>query len=78
MAADTCFERCAPLAMGLQPTEQAADSKRRVQKKENSIFDIKPASKMNFGDLTAWYLDMEKVKTLSSYRLIGLILKKFN
>jgi integrase len=53
-------------------------SKRVVQKKENKIFDTKPDSNMAFNELAEWYLDLEKVKALSSYWLIELSLKKFN
>jgi hypothetical protein len=33
-----------------------AEGKRRSQKRENRIFDIKPDSKMTFNELTKWYL----------------------
>jgi hypothetical protein len=44
-----------------------ADGKRRIQKRENRIFDIKPESKMTFEELTKWYLDLQKVKALAPY-----------
>ena len=53
-------------------------SKRVVQKKENKIFDIKPDTKMTFNELAEWYLDLEKVKALSSYWRVKLSLDKFN
>ena len=53
-------------------------SKRVVQKKENKIFDIKPDANMTFNELAKWYLELEKVKALSSYWVIELSLKKFN
>lgn len=41
-------------------------SKRVVQKVENKIFDIKPDARMTFKELAEWYLELEKVKALSS------------
>ena len=53
-------------------------SKRVVQKKEKRIFDIKPDTNMTFNELAEWYLDLEKVKALSSYWRVKLSLEKFN
>ena len=53
-------------------------SKRRVQRKENRIFDIKPESTMTFKELTEWYLSLESVKLLRSYFQISNSLRKFN
>ena len=55
-----------------------AEGKRRSQKRENRIFDIKLDTTMTFNELTEWYLNLEKLKALSSYWLIKLSLKKFN
>ncbi len=55
-----------------------ADGKRRVQKRENRIFDIKPESKMTFQEMTKWYLDLEKVKSLSYYPTLTFCLDRFN
>jgi integrase len=55
-----------------------AEGKRRGQKRENRIFDIKPEVKMTFNELTKWYLDLEKVKALASYWRIEISLAKFN
>ncbi len=55
-----------------------ADSKRKVQKRENRIFDIKPEAKVTFQELTDWYLGLEKVKALASYPSLDVYLKKFN
>ena len=55
-----------------------AEGKRRSQKRENRIFDIKPDSKMTFNELTDWYLNLSKVKALSSCWCVELSLKKFN
>jgi integrase len=55
-----------------------ADGKRRSQKRENRIFDIKPEAKITFQELTNWYLGLEAVKTISSFWRIQGALKKFN
>jgi integrase len=57
---------------------RAALSKRTVQKRENRVMDMLPESKMTFNQLAEWYLDLEKVKALSSFWLVELTLKKFN
>ncbi len=43
------------------------DAKRRVQKAENRILDVKQDTRMTFGELADWYLGLEKVKSLSCY-----------
>jgi integrase len=55
-----------------------ADGKRRSQKRENRIFDIKPDSKMSFNELTEWYLDLEKVKSRAYYPTLTINLNSFN
>lgn len=55
-----------------------ADAKRKVQNRENRIFDIKPESKMTFQELADWYLDLEKVKSMSYFPTLKIYLKKFN
>ncbi len=55
-----------------------ADGKRRVQKREHRIFDIKPETKMSFKELSDWYLGLEKVKALASYPTLLINLKNFN
>lgn len=55
-----------------------ANSKRKVQKRENRLLDIKPESKMSFQELTDWYLGLEKVKALRSYKTVVSLLKRFN
>jgi integrase len=55
-----------------------ADSKRKVQKRENRIFDMLPESKMTFQELTDWYLKLSSVKALASYRSVSIYLKGFN
>ena len=53
-----------------------AESKRKVQKRENRIFDIKPETKMTFKELANWYLELEKVKSLKYYPTIQIFLKQ--
>jgi len=55
-----------------------ANGKRRSQKRENRIFDILPEAKMTFEELTEWYLGLETVKELASFKTIKGYLKKFN
>lgn len=55
-----------------------AEGKRRTQKRENRIFDIKPDARMTFQELTEWYLELEKVKALPSYWRVKISLENFN
>jgi integrase len=57
---------------------KAADAKRKVQKKENRILDIKPEAKMTFQELSDWYLGLEKVKAMAYFPTLQVYLKKFN
>ncbi|OEU60595.1 MAG: hypothetical protein BAW33_02340 [Desulfobacterales bacterium C00003104] len=51
-----------------------ADGKRRLQKRENRIFDILPEASMTFQELSHWYLGLEKVKaTKSAWRIEGCL-----
>lgn len=54
------------------------DGKRRVQKRENRIFDIKPEAKMTFRQLSEWYLGLEKVKAKKGCWRIRIALENFN
>jgi len=54
------------------------ESKRRVQKKEKKIFDVTPDTKMTFSELAEWYLGLEKIRDLKSYKTIQVYLRKFN
>jgi integrase len=45
---------------------------------ENRIFDIKPDSKMTFGDLADWYLKLESVKGKAYYPTLNYNLASFN
>jgi integrase len=55
-----------------------ADSKRKVQKRENRIFDMLPDSKVTFHELAEWYLSLSSVKGLASYRSVRACLYNFN
>lgn len=65
--------------VGLSLSEaKDADGKRRVQKRENRIFDIKPESKMPFRELAKWYLNLESVKRQARYPILIINLANFN
>jgi integrase len=55
-----------------------AEGKRRSQKRENRIFDIKPEAKMTFGELSKWYLELDMVRALKSYWRAEIALERFN
>jgi len=55
-----------------------ADGKRRVQKRENRIFDMLPESNMTFQELTDWYTNLKTVKKLKSFTRIKQALNNFN
>ena len=57
---------------------KAAEGKRKVQKRENPFFEVKPEVKLTFLELTEWYLSLEKVKSLAYYPIMQVYLKKFN
>ena len=48
-------------SVGFSITEaQDAEGKRRVQKRENRIFDVKPEANMTFSELAKWYLSKRR------------------
>jgi integrase len=55
-----------------------AESKRKTQKKENRLLDVKIDSKMTFQELTDWYLSLSSVKALASYKTVSIYLNGFN
>jgi len=57
---------------------KTADGKRKVQKRENRIFDVLPKNKITFQELTEWYLNLESVKMLRSLRRTKSALNNFN
>jgi integrase len=57
---------------------RAAEGKRRGQKRENRLFEIKPESKMTFSELTDWYLKQESVKRKAYYKTFLYNTEKFN
>ncbi len=55
-----------------------ADGKRRVQKRENRIFEMLPEANMTFDELGEWYLNINRVKKLASYKRVVWSIDKFN
>ena len=47
-----------------------AEGKRRGQKREGRIFDIMPDVFKTYDELAQWYLSLESVKELASYRRV--------
>lgn len=43
-----------------------ADGKRRVQKRENRIFEILPEAKMTLEELSKWYMGLEKTQSIKT------------
>jgi integrase len=54
-----------------------AEGKRRSQKRENRIFDIKPEARMTFNELAKWFLKLEKVKGRAYYPTLKINLNSF-
>ncbi len=46
---------------------RAADGKKKTQKKEGRLFDIREDARMTFSELSKWYLNLEKVKSKAYY-----------
>jgi integrase len=55
-----------------------ADGKRRVQKRENRIFDMLPEANMTFNELAEWYLNLKSVKRLASHKRVVWCIDTFN
>ena len=55
-----------------------AEGKRKTQKRENRLLDVKEDTKTTFNELTEWYLNLEKIKALASYGTIKININKFN
>lgn len=55
-----------------------ANAKRRVQKREKRIFDVKLEAKMTFKELTDWYLSLESVKDKKYFWVLQIRLNQFN
>lgn len=65
--------------VGYSVTEaRDADGKRKVQKRENKIFDMLPESEMTFNELTDWYLKLPSVKKLADYSGMKIRINNFN
>ena len=52
--------------------------KKMSQKREGRLFDVKADTKMTFEKLTAWYLNLEKVKNKAYFPTIKFNLASFN
>jgi hypothetical protein len=59
-------------------TESETLRKRKVQKRENRIFDMLPEFKITFNEFADLYKDLKQIKNLSSFRRIKVILANFN
>ncbi|UCE52162.1 MAG: tyrosine-type recombinase/integrase, partial [Desulfobacterales bacterium] len=70
-------QRREPVGYSIEEAKDA-DGKRRVQKRENRIFDMLPESNMSFKELSDWYLGLKSVKKLASYQRITIALNNFN
>ncbi len=57
---------------------KAAEGLRRSQKHADPLFDIKPDNRMTFQELSDWYVNLERVKALASFRRISIKLERFN
>ena len=57
---------------------QAAEGKRKAQKREGRVLEMLPEPKITFTELTKWYLSLKKVKKLASYPTIKINLESFN
>lgn len=57
---------------------RAADGKKKGQKKERKLFDIREDATMTFNEFTTWYLDLSSVKKLKSSWRIEIALRHFN
>lgn len=57
---------------------QAADGEKKSKKKRKQFFEMLPESKMTFKELSEWYLDLPKVKTLKDYNGVKIRLNNFN
>jgi len=55
-----------------------AEGKRRSQKRENRLFDIKADAKMTFRQLAEWYLNIESIKAKPSYRQMKIRVNNLN
>ena len=69
-------QRREPVGFSIEEARDA-DGKRRVQKRENRIFDIKPEAKMTFRSFRNGISDLEKVKAKAYYPTLTINLNSF-
>ncbi len=55
-----------------------ASSKRKVQKKEKRLLDVKKECTMTYKELTKWYFKLERIKALASLPSLKIYLNRFN
>lgn len=54
------------------------DGKRKGQKRENRLWDIKKDNKITFQQLTKWYLNLDTIKNLKSFKRLQIATSNFN
>jgi integrase len=69
-------QRREPVGYSIEEARDA-EGKRRSQKRENRIFDIKPEAKMTFDSLAKWFLKLERVKGMAYYPTLKINLNSF-
>ncbi len=57
---------------------RVANSKRKVQKKEKRLLDIRKECSISFRELTTWYLDLDRIKGLRYFPSLKIYLEQFN
>jgi len=74
---DNRIHRREPVGYSIEEARDAM-GKRRAQKRENRIFEILPKANMTFKELSKWYLDLSRVKGLSSFGRLRSGIDNFN
>jgi integrase len=69
------FENLSPYSI---EDARAAESKRKVQRREKRIFEMLPGTDLSFSELAKWYLELNSVKGLASYERIQVCAANFN
>jgi len=70
-------QRREPVGFSIEKAREA-ESKRKVQKREDRFFEITIDHSLTFNQLTKWYLGLQAVKRLSSYPRYKSTLGNFN
>ncbi len=69
-----CWEK---IGLSLEEAKDA-DGKRRVQKRENKVFEILPSGQMTFQELTDWYTKQESVRAKRYFPSFEIYVGNFN